>query len=166
MEADKEALVREMEAYFGDDAGRIKHADRVTAYAERLLGQEAGDYSIVIGAAVLHDIGIPQAVKKYGSASGKYQEIEGPPIARKILTGLGFEDGQVEEICEIIGHHHSPGKINTTNFKILYDADWLVNLEHEYDIRDKKKLGNIIERVFLTGSGRALARETYLPDGD
>lgn len=166
MEADKEALVREMEAYFGDDARRINHAGRVTAYAERLLGQEAGDYSIVIGAAVLHDIGIPQAEKKYGSPSGKYQEIEGPPIAREILTGLGFEDGQVEEICEIIGHHHSPGKINTTNFKILYDADWLVNLEHEYDIRDKKKLGNIIERVFLTGSGRALARETYLPEAD
>ncbi len=166
MEADKEALVREMEAYFGDDARRIDHAGRVTAYAERLLEQEAGDYSIVIGAAVLHDIGIPQAEKKYGSPGGKYQEIEGPPIAREILTGLGFEEGQVEEICEIIGHHHSPGKINTTNFKILYDADWLVNLEHEYNIRDKKKLGNIIDRVFLTGSGRALARQTYLPDDD
>ena len=56
---------------------------------------------------------------------------EGPPIAREILTGLGFEKGQVEEICEIIGHHHSPGKINTTNFKILYDAEWLVNLKDE-----------------------------------
>ncbi len=166
MEADKEALVREMKAYFGDDARRIDHAGRVTAYAERLLEQETGDYSIVIGAAVLHDIGIPQSEKKYGNAAAKHQEKEGPPVARKILTGLGFEEGQVEEICEIIGHHHSPGKINTTNFKILYDADWLVNLKGEYDTGNKKKMGKIIDRVFLTGSGRALARQTYLPDGD
>lgn len=164
MIADKDALVREMKAYFGDDARRIDHAGRVTAFAEQLLEREKGDYSIVIGAAVLHDIGIPLAIEKYGSPGARYQEIEGPPVAREILTGLGFEEGQVEEICEIIGNHHSPGKIDTTNFKILYDADWLVNIEHEYNITDKEKLSSAIDKVFLTGSGRALARQTYLPD--
>ena len=117
---------------------------------------------MVIGAGVLHDIGIHQAEKKYGSGGGKYQEIEGPPIAREILTALKYGKPQIDEICEIIAHHHSPGKIDTRNFKILYDADWLVNLKDEYDIRDKGKLTNIIERVFLTESGRALARRIYL----
>ena len=91
MDATKEALMKAMEAYFDGDTKRINHAHRVTAYAEQLLKQEEGNYPIVIGASILHDIGIHQAEKKYGSASGKYQEKEGPPIARQILAGLGFE---------------------------------------------------------------------------
>ena len=162
MKAIKESLVKAMEAYFKNDVRRINHARRVTEYAEEILSREGGEYPVVIGAAVLHDIGIHQAQRKYGSTGGKYQEKEGPPIARRILTGLGFAQNQIEEICEIIAHHHSPGKINTRNFKILYDADWLVNLKDECDIRDKDKLSNIIEKIFLTPSGKALARELYL----
>ncbi len=162
MAATKEELIQAMESYFGEDTRRINHAHRVTAYAGQLMEREGGDYHVVIGAAVLHDIGIHMAEKKYGSSGGKYQEIEGPPIAREILTGLKFGQNQIDEICEIIAHHHSPGKINTVNFKILYDADWLVNLKDEYDIQDRDKLVNIIERVFLTDSGRSIARQTYL----
>lgn len=162
MTATRAALMRAMESYFNGDTKRIDHARRVTEYAEELLKQEEGDYSIVIGASVLHDIGIHQAQEKYGSTSGKYQEKEGPPIARRILTGLGFERAQIEEICEIIAHHHSPGKVASKNFAILYDADWLVNLRDEHDIQDRSKLTNIIEKVFLTQSGKSLAREIYL----
>jgi HD superfamily phosphodiesterase len=162
MENLRDALVAAMRAYFGDDARRIQHALAVTAFAERIMAQEGGDYPVVIGAGVLHDIGIHEAERKHGSTAGKFQEIEGPPIARGILTGLGFEKGQIEEICEIIAHHHSPGKIETVNFKVLYDADWLVNLRDEYDIRDRQKLAAIIDTVFLTETGRALAREIYL----
>jgi len=166
MNATKAALMRAMEDYFNGDQKRINHARRVTEYAEELLEREGGDYSIVIGAAVLHDIGIHQAERKYGSTLGKYQEKEGPPIARQILVKAGFEPGQIEEICEIIAHHHHPGKINTQNFKILYDADWLVNLKDEYDIRDEQKLATIIDRVFLTENGKAMARKIYLQDSD
>lgn len=162
MNATKARLLRAMEDYFQEDMKRINHARQVTEYAEELLEQEGGDYAIVIGAAVLHDIGIHQAEKKYGSTLGKYQEKEGPPIARQILLQIGFAPEQIEEICEIIAHHHSPGKINTQNFKILYDADWLVNLKDEYEIQNRKKLAHIIERVFLTEGGRALARRLYL----
>ena len=157
-------LTRAMEDYFGGDIRRIDHAHRVTDYAEELLTLEAGDYTVVMAAAVLHDIGIHQAQEKYGSTSGRYQEKEGPPIARRILTRLGFKPEPIEEICTIIAHHHSPGKITTRNFSLLYDADWLVNLRDEYDIQDREKLSKVIERVFLTPSGRALARQTYLLD--
>jgi HD superfamily phosphodiesterase len=162
MNNNKGILMKEMEAYFGEDTKRVNHAHRVTEYAEELLRREGGDYPIVIGASVLHDIGIQAAEKKYGSTTGKYQEREGPPIARQILTRLGFEQGQIEEICDIIAHHHSPGKITTRNFAILYDADWLVNLRDEYDIQDRDKLSNIIGKIFLTQSGKDLARSIYL----
>ena len=166
MKASKAALIKAMETYFNRDAKRINHARRVTEYAEELLKREGGDYTILIGASILHDIGIHQAQKKYGSTAGKYQEKEGPSIARRLLTRLGFEKNQIEEICAIIAHHHSPGKINTQNFRLLYDADRLVNLRNEHDIRDRDKLGNIIEKVFLTSSGKALAREIYLHDNN
>lgn len=160
----KAALVQAMETYFGRDVKRINHAHKVTGYAEELLKQAGGDYPIVVAAALLHDIGIHLAQKKYGSTSGKYQEKEGPPIARGILSGMGFPPGQIEEICQIIAHHHSPGKVDTLNFKILYDADWLVNLRDEYDTQDKGKLSGVIEKLFLTSSGKALARKVYLSE--
>jgi HD superfamily phosphodiesterase len=168
MEGIKDALVGAMREYFGDDARRIQHALDVTAFAERIMAREGGDYPVVVAAGVLHDIGIHEAERKYGSTAGMFQETEGPPIAREILARLGFDEGRTEETCGIIAHHHSPGKINTLNFKVLYDADWLVNLRDEYDIRDRRKLAAIIDAVFLTATGRALAREIFLegrPDG-
>lgn len=164
MAATKAALLEAMEAVFNGDTRRVEHARRVTEYVEKLWRQEEADYPIVIAAAVLHDIGIHEAERKYGSAGGRYQEIEGPPIARRILTELGLEQERIEEVCEIIAHHHSPGKITTRNFGVLYDADWLVNLKDDYDIRDVKKLGTIIDRVFLTEGGKALARQVYLQE--
>lgn len=162
MNETKKALLAAMEAYFGDDVKRINHAHRVTGYAEQLWQKEGGDYLTVLGAGVLHDIGIHEAERKYNSTAGNYQEIEGPPIARQILTSLQFSPERIDAICEIIAHHHSPGKITTTEFGVLYDADWLVNLRDEYDIRDKSKLAAIIDRVFLTRSGKALAAATYM----
>ena len=158
----KKALLKAMETVFGNDLKRIEHAKKVTGYAEIIQESEGGDYPIIVGAAILHDIGIHEAERKYRNSGGKYQEIEGPPIARGILTELGFDRDQTEEICEIIAHHHSPGKIHSTNYKVLYDADWLVNLADEYDITDNKKLSKIIDKVFLTPTGKNIAREIYL----
>jgi len=152
-----------MQSYFGHDIKRIDHACQVTGNAERLLEQEDGDYSIVIAAAVLHDIGIHEAERKYNSSSGKYQQIEGPPIAREILERLEFDPAQIDQVCEIIAYHHSIGPMrNNPNFRILYDADWLVNLPDEFDIHDKDKLRSVIEKVFLTQSGRKMAQSIYL----
>lgn len=158
------AVLQAMESYFGNDARRIAHAHRVTVYARELLRREdGGNPVVVIGAAALHDIGIHEAERKHGSTGGKYQELEGPPIARRILTGLGVPPDVIEEICRIIAHHHSIGPMRENpDFRILYDADWLANLPDEFDIRDRKKLGEIIPRVFLTRSGRRLATEIYL----
>lgn len=158
----KDRVVAAMEAYFGEDARRIDHAKKVTAWAERLMAAEGGDPGIIIAAGVLHDIGIREAERKYGSAAGHLQEREGPPVARGILAKLGFAPEATDEVCAIIAHHHSPGVLRTVNFRVLYDADWLVNLADEYDIRDREKLAAVIDRVFLTETGRRLARERYL----
>jgi len=158
----KDKLIKELEAYFDKDELRIKHAKKVMRYAEEILLQEGGDWHIVVPASILHDVGIKAAEEKYGSAAGNYQEKEGPPIAGKILLKLGFKKGDTDEICRIIAHHHSPGKVDTLNFKILYDADCLVNLKEEADLADKEKAGKIINKVFFTNAAKEIARKIYL----
>lgn len=155
---------KEMEDVFGEDSKRINHAMRVTGYASELLKKEMGEREIVLCAALLHDIGISAAEKKYGSANGHYQEKEGPPIARQILKKLGYDNGMAKEICDIVGNHHTPGKIKSINFNIVYDADWLVNLADEAG-EDKEKLSRMIEKVFLTETGKELAKDVYLNGG-
>src|SRR3989338_7977911 len=127
----KDKLISELEKYFGNDSKRINHAKKVMGFAEELLLKEKADWHIVIPASILHDVGIKAAEAKYGSSAGHYQEKEGPAIARKILEKLDFKKEDIDEICEIIAHHHSPDKVDTKNFKVLYDADWLVNLKDE-----------------------------------
>jgi HD superfamily phosphodiesterase len=123
---------------------------------------EGGNPLVVMGAAYLHDIGIHEAEKKYGSHSGSYQEKEGPPIAKEILERLNVQKEIVEEICDIISHHHSPRDEETLNFQILYEADWLVNIEEDGISKDREKVEKIIGKAFKTVTGKDLAEKLYL----
>jgi HD superfamily phosphodiesterase len=158
----QEKLIKELEEHFGSDTKRINHAKKVLGFAQELLKQEKADWDIVVAASILHDIGIKPAEERFGSSAGNLQEALGPQIARRILLKLGVAQAKIQEICQIVAHHHSPGKINTLNFKVLYDADWLVNLKDEVAIEDKNKVKGIIEKVFLTKTGQGIARQLYL----
>jgi HD superfamily phosphodiesterase len=155
----KDKLLGELKEYFGNDIKRINHARKVLGYAEEILRQEGGSWQIVVPAAILHDLGIKIAEQKYGSSAGHLQEKEGPAVARNILLKLGLKKEEIEEICQIIGSHHSPGKINSLNFGIILDADWLVNLG---EIKGKKQKEEIINRVFATKTAKEIARKVYL----
>jgi len=155
------ALKREM----GGDEKRIAHAQTVLSWAQQLLAAESGDPVVVIAAALLHDIGIPEAERKHGSAAGCYQEVEGPPIARRMLRELGLDDAVVDHVCEIVANHHSARNIATSEFNIIWDSDWLVNLPDEHPGRGREELGELIERIFRTETGKATARRVYLESG-
>jgi HD superfamily phosphodiesterase len=161
--ADRIAQVRTaMEEYFGEDRKRIDHALRVTAFACQLMEEEPGTPDLVVATALLHDIGIREAERKYGSSAGNLQEIEGPPVARDILERLAFDEPFIDEVCRIIASHHSPGEVDTENFRIIWDADWLVNLGDECDLSDTERTKKIIEKTFLTRTGRGIAKQIYL----
>jgi len=155
-------LIEEMKNVFGDDQKRINHALAVLDYAQRIQALEGGNPLIVTAAAIFHDIGIGQAQRKYNSAAGKYQEIEGPPIAREILSKYKLDDAAIEHICEIIANHHSARGIDTTEFRILWDADWLVNIPEEFPDITIEKLQALIDKVFKTDTGRQIAIESFL----
>jgi putative nucleotidyltransferase with HDIG domain len=160
----KDRVAIEMKRYFGQDFKRIGHAANVARYAEQIVKKEKGNPAVVLCAAYLHDIGIREAERKYNSTAVRYHQKEGPPIAREILTRLGARQELIDEVCDIIGHHHHPRDKETLNFKILYDADLIVNLEEGQKHKDteRHRLSKIIEETFLTGTGKRLAREASL----
>ena len=152
-----------MRKYFADDARRIQHALDVTGHAETIgKEQKDGDMMVIMAAALLHDIGIKNAELKYNSSSAKYQHIEGPPVAEEILTGLKAPQELIDEVCDIIGHHHSPRAEETTNFKVLYDADLIVNMAELYQKKPhtKEQLDKIVASSFLTKAGAQEGRKT------
>ena len=160
----KDRVAIEMKRYFKQDFKRIGHASRVARYAEQIGREEQGNLAVILSAAYLHDIGIREAESKYNSTAAEYQEKEGPPIAREILIKLGASEEIIDEVCHIIGHHHHPEEEETVNFKSLYDADLIANLEEaqKENPSDREQLDHIMEKSFLTDSGRKLAEKTLM----
>lgn len=160
----KDRVAVEMKRYFGTDFKRIGHATRVARYAEEIGRTEQCSTAVTLITAYLHDIGIKEAERKHNSSSPKYQHIEGPPVAREILSALGAPEPLIEEICDIVGHHHNPREEETTNFKVVYDADLIVNLEEMQKEKpsDPEHLARIVNKSFLTKSGAALAKKVLL----
>lgn len=167
-EALKDRVVREMKHYFETDSKRIGHAERVAYYAGEINRYEQGDAAVILTAAYLHDIGIKNAERKHGSSSPEYQHLEGPPVAQEILERLEADPELIEEVCDIIGHHHHPRQQEkeTRNFKVLYDADLIVNLEEKQEESPSPKdhLEKIIRKSFLTDAGRKIAGEALLKE--
>jgi HD superfamily phosphodiesterase len=153
-----------MKRYFGHDFRRISHACNVARYSEQIVKNEKGDLAVVLIAAYLHDIGIKEAERRYQSSAAKYQEELGPPVVREILESLGADPKLIEEVCDIVGHHHSPRSPETANFKALYDADMLVNLEESHKEKpfDREKLTGIIEKSFFTETGKKLVYDVMV----
>jgi HD superfamily phosphohydrolase YqeK len=152
----KDRVAIEMKRYFKTDFKRISHATRVARYAERIGKSEGqGNMAVILSAAYLHDIGIHEAEKKHNSTAPKYQEQEGPPIARAIMEKLGAAEDLIKEVCDIIGHHHHPKTKETANFKAVYDADTIANLEDNHKDKpiDADYLEQVIGKSFLTDSG-------------
>ena len=148
-----------MIAYYDGDPKRIQHFTKVHSYARLIgIGEELDDASLFIleAAAYTHDIGIRVAEEKYGRGDGKLQEQEGPIIAQKMLSQLGFENYIVERICFLIGHHHTYDNIDGLDYQILVEADFLVNLYE--DDAGNRAIDKAYKRIFKTETGKKIFR--------
>ena len=117
--------------YNKDDAVRINHALKVYSYAECIIKNETDDeklHQLVELAAILHDIGIHVCEEKYNSSAGKYQQIEGPAIAKDILQRHMDDKDIIERIMFLIAHHHTYDNIIGLDYQVLIEADFIVNL--------------------------------------
>lgn len=156
----KQEIVEAMKATFGGDIDRIDHALTVLDFAEQILAEEGGNEDVVVAAAILHDIGIVPAEAAKGISNHHDQEVFGPPLAREILMGLRVDAAVIDAVCEIIAHHHN-GRIDTPEFNILWDADWLVNFPGQYGDSSPADRTTAIDRIFRTATGTRLALRTF-----
>jgi len=157
----REAAIKLMTEYYGDDQGRIDHALRVTDFAEQILhGENQTDpwmVEVVTLTGIFHDIGIPEAIRKFGSGAAPYQEREGEPIAREFCSKLEVRPDILERICYIVGHHHTREAIDGLDFQIIWEADALVNIPNRFARQGLQvALPELIEPSFRTSTGKTL----------
>ena len=106
-----------------------------------------------------HDIGIHLCEEKYGNCNGKLQEKEGPALAEKLLTKLGFMKDVAERVMYLIAHHHTYDDINGIDYQILVEADFLVNMYE--DGLSKDVVEHAYNKIFKTDSGMKICAEMF-----
>lgn len=156
-------VTEEMVRYFGTDVRRINHALKVHAFALLIAESEGVDeqtQEIIAITALLHDIGIHEAERKYHSTAGNYQQIEGPPIARALLAELDVPPDIIDRVCFITANHHTYTRIDGRDFQILVEADFLVNFFE--DGLKPEAIRLVVAKIFATKTGTELAEEMYL----
>lgn len=153
-----EDLILKMIEFDAGDPRRIQHFLKVYQYASligRKEGLDAGTQKVLEMAAVLHDIGILPAERKYGQCNGKLQEQEGPAYARELLEGFSEVTAEeIERVCYLIGHHHTYKDVDGIDYRILLEADFLVNAWE--DQLPKENIIHFRDMVFETKTGKQL----------
>ncbi|OEH84289.1 phosphohydrolase [Desulfuribacillus stibiiarsenatis] len=161
----KAKVIEKMKQVFQDVPYGIDHTLKVLDNAEEIMAGEdisADQREFVSIITILHDIGAMDALRKYGSMDAHYQELEGPPIARKILEELEYEPNKIDRVCYIVGNHHTPSRIDGIDFQIQWEADLLENLTAMAITKDAIKLEKFIEKNFKTRTGKAIAYERFM----
>ena len=151
-----------MMEYDHGDVPRIQHFVKVYEFARMIglmEGLDAKTQFTLESAAVVHDIGIHISEQKYGSSSGKYQELEGPAEAKKLLDGLEWPADVTERVCYLVGHHHTYHDMDGMDYQILVEADFLVNMCE--DELSEEALQNAYRYIFRTETGKKICREMY-----
>lgn len=148
--------------YYNGDPKRIHHFIKVHSFArligsrEKLVGE---DMFILECAALVHDIGIRPAEKKYGKCDGKLQEQEGAEPARKMLSDLGIDNGVMERVCFLVSHHHTYNHIDGIDYQILVEADFIVNLYE--DNASASAVESAKNNIFKTKSGTEILKQCF-----
>ncbi|MCD4714145.1 MAG: HD domain-containing protein [Clostridiales bacterium] len=158
----KDMLLQEMINHDSGDAWMIQHFIKVSQLA-RIIGLNEGlselEMEVLEVAGLVHDIGIKPSREKYGDASGKHQEQEGPSYAKALLEKIGYDQTIVDRVCYLVGNHHTYSDIDGQDYQILVEADFLVNLyENNVDLAAKEKT---YQQIFRTESGKELFKNMF-----
>ena len=159
-----ERVIDAMIRYDSGDPKRIHHFLKVHAFARQIGLAEQLDEATLFTletAAVVHDIGIRKAEEVYSSSAGPYQEELGPALAEELLTTLNWPREVIDRVCYLVAHHHTYTNVDGLDYRILLEADALVNLYENNSPVEVQQ--NFYQNVFRTEAGKALCRNLY-PD--
>lgn len=100
----------------------VAHTQRVFDIARENFTVPSELQELTFSSIILHDIG-------GGNIKDQYEK--GPTIATSVLKKLGYAEGFIEEVCEIIRTHHDHPHDPSLPFRVLYDSDKLVMFSPE-----------------------------------
>jgi hypothetical protein len=154
----KSALTQAVEARIGTDTARMAHTSRVLAYAEMLLAENRdADPSVVMAAAALHDLAGGQA----GSVSAAQQGADPSQVdeALGILIELGYPQGLMKEVRELLVLPADSRRRDTLHYKLLHDAVLLAGSDARRSALKRTALAPELLDALLTDAGRNAARQ-------
>ena len=158
-----EKLTMKMIEFNNGDPMRIQHFIKVHSFA-RLIGRGENipedTLYILQAAALVHDIGIRPAERKFGKSNGKLQEQEGPEYARQMMQEIGFDSDVIDRVCFLVGHHHTYDNIDGIDYRILVEADFLVNIYE--DKLDGDVAMAALNNIFKTDTGKQIFNMMFL----
>lgn len=135
----KSALMQAVGAAAGVDAARIAHTSKVLAYAEMLLAENRdADPNVVMAAAALH--GLADA-------------------AMGILKELGYPQGLMNEVRELLAPPSDARRRDTLHFKLLHDAVLLAGSDAKSSAVKRTPPSPELLSALLTDAGRDAARQ-------
>lgn len=159
----KEQIVLKMIEFEKGCPKRIQHLLKVYEFAHLIAEDEHmndKEREILEIAAIVHDIGIKPSKEKYGYCNGKTQEEEGPKYARELFSEYEYlSDEFIDRICYLISHHHTYDNVDGLDYRILIEADFLVNAYE--DKMDKDAIISVRERIFRTHTGTELLNTMF-----
>ena len=125
---------------------------------ERLIGVDKAKPAVLFAAAYLHDV--EPAVQ---GVNGDNVDQGDKAVAREILEKLDAPQELIEEVCSIIKNLDNPKDHESGDLKLVHDAHLLASLQEKIKKGQLNEdyLSEVIERDFLTDSGRSLAHELF-----
>ncbi len=150
-----EELIIRITEFNAGDPKRIQHFLKVYEFAHVIGVKEGLDEAtlrVLDIASIMHDIGIRPSEQKFGRCDGKLQEQEGPAYARDVLAAFTeVSREEVERVCYLIAHHHTYEDVDGLDYRILLEADFLVNALE--DNLQKPAIIHFRDKVFRTETG-------------
>lgn len=158
----KSALLGAVETRAGTDAALIAHTRNSLAYAEMLLAEHRdADPTVVMAAAAL--FALTRETAEDGSPIEPSME-SGPgqgrmEVAMEILKELGYPQGLMKEVRDLLGPPADSPRRDTLHFKLLHDAVLLAGSDSPGSTLKRRAPSPEMLDALLTDAGRDAARK-------
>jgi len=145
-------IVKAMQPALEANQDQLTHSLLVLNRAQEILQEEEADPQVVLAAALLHDIGDPDA-REAGAVDAPDQAA----LARQVLEELKLRDDTIERVCDVVRWHHSTDGVDTAESRVVWDADHLVGVPDAILGQSEERLRALVQAVFRTPTGQKLA---------
>lgn len=157
------AMLIKMIEFYNGNTHDIEHSLKVHAYARAIGLAEHLDpemQTTLEMAAIVHDIACPLCREKYGAAYGNRQEEESPALLEVFLKDFDLSPSRRDRIIYLVSHHHTTTEVDGSDYRILLEADFLVNASEAR--MDRSAIQTFYDQVAKTDTARRLFRSIYL----